>query len=342
MSRDEIGEVSLAIDQLQSNLQSTIEVAQAISEGDLGIQPHVRSENDSLGLALTQMVDNLRETMSAIQAVADNVTGGSEQLRSAAQLIAEGANRQASSVQQSASAMEQMVVGIQQNARNAEDTEQIASQVAVEAKRSVNAVVRTAKAMKAVSDKIGVVEEITRKTDLLALNASVEAARAGEHGKGFAVVASAISKLAEISQQAAAEIVLASGEGKEQARSTREMLTQLLPEIEKTKDLVQDISASSDEQSIGATQINLAVQELDRIIQQNASASEELAATAEALSAQALELQQTIAYFRLHGSGKSSATPLAEGLLSRTGTPGRRGKCTSQSRPEARQRNRKN
>jgi methyl-accepting chemotaxis protein len=212
------------------------------------------------------------------------MAAGSLQLRDAAQQISDGASQQASSVEQTAAAMEEMVASIQHNAINAEETEQIATRVADEARQSVQAVQRTATVMKGIAEKIHIVEEITRKTDLLALNASVEAARAGEYGKGFAVVAAEVSKLAELSQQAAAEIVQASGDGKEVSEATSRLLTALLPVIEQTKDLVQGISAASEEQSRGVVQINLTMQQLEKVMQQNA------AATAATLSEQAQAL----------------------------------------------------
>ncbi len=278
----------------------------------------VRSDRDSLGRALSQMLDNLRTTVGNIQRVVAEVASGSLQMRSAAGQISEGAGNQASSVEQTSSAMEEMAAGIKQNARNAEETEKIATHVAEDAKHCVQSVQRTAASMKGIAEKIGIVEEITRKTELLALNASVEAARAGEHGRGFAVVASEVSKLAEISQQAAAEIVQSSVEGKEIAESTNRMLSELLPRIEKTKDLVQGISASSDEQSIGAGQVNQAVQQLDQVIQRNASAAQQMAATAESLSDLAAELQQTIAVFRLGDEEEEPERPRQRPVVSRT------------------------
>ena len=308
---DEIGELAQAVNQVQEDLAATAKVAEAIAQGDLTVEPRVRSEHDTLGQALKRMLQNLRETVTRIQQAAVQVAAGSSQLREAARQIAEGAGHQATSVEQTSSAMEEMAAGIQQNARNAEETEQIATGVAEDAKQCVQSVQRTAASMKGIAEKIGIVEEITRKTELLALNASVEAARAGEHGRGFAVVASEVSKLAEISQQAAAEIVQSSAEGKEVAETTSRMLGQLLPRIEKTKDLVQGISAGSEEQSLGAGQVNVAVQQLDKVVQQNAAASHEMAATAETLSDLAGELLQTIGVFRLDGHVPMRTIPVA-------------------------------
>lgn len=305
--QDEIGALSAAVKRLHANLSDTIDVAQRIAEGDLDAAPVVRSEHDALARALDQMLDNLREIVGTIRRVAGNVAAGSTQLQGAARGVSDGASDQASSVEQTSTSMEEMLAAIRQNAENAEQTERTAARVADEAKRGVQSVQRTARSMKEISDKIGIVDEITRKIDLLALNASVEAARAGEHGKGFAVVASEVSKLAELSKQAAAEILRLAGEGRELAEATNRMLTELLPEIERTKDLVQGISASSEEQSAGAEQINLAVQQLSKVIQQNASASEEMAAMSDSLSEQAQELQTTIEFFRTSGAQGNGA-----------------------------------
>ncbi len=316
-SKDEVGRMAVALNQAIASHAGMIKVAESIAHGDLSVEVPIRSERDSLGRALGQMLDNLRTTVGNIQRVAAEVASGSLQMRAAAGQISEGASNQASSVEETSSAMEEMTAGIKQNARNAEETEKIATHVAEDAKHCVQSVQRTAASMKGIAEKIGIVEEITRKTELLALNASVEAARAGEHGRGFAVVASEVSKLAEISQQAAAEIVQSSVEGKEIAEATNRMLGELLPRIEKTKDLVQGISASSEEQSIGAGQVNQAVQQLDQVIQRNASASQQMAATAESLSDLAAELQQTIAVFRLGDQDEEPEPPRQRSVVTR-------------------------
>jgi methyl-accepting chemotaxis protein len=210
-----------------------------------------------------------------------------------------------------------MSSSIQQNADNARQTDKIASKAAEDARSGGDAVARTVAAMKEVAEKISIIEEIARKTDLLALNAAVEAARAGEHGKGFAVVASEVRKLAERSQTAAAEISLLSTGGVQIAEGAGQLLAKLVPDIQKTAELVREIAASSAEQSTGAGQVNKAIQQLDQVIQQNASASEEMASTAEELSGQAEILQSTIAFFKTGETQrvqparnrKSAATP---------------------------------
>ena len=286
---------------IRKRLAVAVSAISRVAEGDLS-QRVVITRMDEVGMlseAFNLMRDNLVSTVGNIQTIAADLASSSTQLRTAAQQISSGASTQASSIEETSSAMEEMAAGIKQSAKNAEETEGIARRVAEQAKSSVQSIERTAGSMKGIAEKIGIVGDITRKTELLALNAAVEAARAGEHGKGFAVVASEVSKLAEISKQAASEIMQSSAEGKELAESTRRLLAALLPEIEKTKDLVQSISASGEEQSAGAGQISLAVQQLDRVIQQNAAASAELAETAAALSSQAVGLKRATSFFRL-------------------------------------------
>jgi methyl-accepting chemotaxis protein len=195
--------------------------------------------------------------------------------------------------------MEQMAANIRQNADNAMQTEKIAIKSAQDAKEGGQAVSQTVSAMKEIAGKISIIEEIARQTNLLALNAAIEAARAGEHGKGFAVVAAEVRKLAERSQHAAAEISQLSGSSVDVAEKAGAMLTRMVPDIQRTAELVQEIAAASKEQDTGAEQVNKAIQQLDQVIQQNASASEEMASTAEELSSQAEQLQQTIAFFKV-------------------------------------------
>jgi methyl-accepting chemotaxis protein len=195
-----------------------------------------------------------------------------------------------------------MTSNIRQNADNAMQTEKIAVKSAFAAREGGKAVEETVRAMKEIANKISIIEEIARQTNLLALNAAIEAARAGEHGKGFAVVASEVRKLAERSQKAAAEISHLSGTSVEVAEKAGDLLDKMVPDIQRTADLVQEINAASREQDLGAEQINKAIQQLDQVIQQNASASEEMASTAEELSSQSEQLQNTIGFFRVDNS----------------------------------------
>lgn len=297
-STDELGQMLMAMNGMVGNLNAAAHVAVKISEGDLTVQAKALSEKDVLGQALMKMLENLRVTISDITVASANVATGSEEMSSTAQQLSQGATEQAAAAEESTSSMEEMASSIQQNADNARQTDKIASKASQDARASGDAVVRTVEAMKQVAEKISIIEEIARKTDLLALNAAVEAARAGEHGKGFAVVASEVRKLAERSQTAAAEISRLSIDGVQIAEGAGQLLTRLVPDIQKTAELVREIAAASAEQSTGATQVNKAIQQLDQVIQQNSAASEEMASTAEELSSQAEVLQSSIGFFK--------------------------------------------
>ena len=247
---------------------------------------------------MKNMVKKLKTIVADVKAAADNVASGSQMLSCSAEQISEGATEQASSVEEISSSMEEMSSNIKQNADNAQQTEKIASKSAEDSREGGKAVSETVSAMKEIASKISIIEEIARQTNLLALNAAIEAARAGEHGKGFAVVASEVRKLAERSQTAAGEISKLSSSSVQVAEKAGEMLNKLVPDIQKTAELVQEISLASREQDRGAEQINQAIQQLDQVIQQNASAAEELSSTAEELASQAEQLQINISLFR--------------------------------------------
>ena len=203
--------------------------------------------------------------------------------------------------------MEEASASIRQNADNARQTDKIATKAAQDAQETGSSVLKTVQAMKDIAQKISIIEEIARQTDLLALNAAIEAARAGEHGKGFAVVASEVRKLAERSQKAAGEIGQLSGSSVELAEKAGDMLGKLVPDIRKTADLVKEIAAACDEQNVGADQINKAIQELDKVIQQNAAASEEMASASEELASQSVQLQSSIDFFKMDLSARREA-----------------------------------
>ena len=281
------------------NLRETAAVAGAIAGGDLTVEAHPRSSKDSLGLALAEMVSRLKAVVTDAVMAAGNVSSSSHQLSSASQQISQGASDQAASTEEASASMEQMAANIKQAADNAAQTEKIARQSAKDAELSGDAVVRAVAAMGTIVQKIGIVQEIARQTDLLALNAAVEAARAGEHGKGFAVVASEVRKLAERSQAAAAEISAMSTDTVKSAQEAGDMLNRLVPDIRKTAELVAEISAASREQDIGVSQINQAIQRLDEVTQQNVSAADEMSATSAELADQAQELQTSIEFFKV-------------------------------------------
>jgi methyl-accepting chemotaxis protein len=282
-------------------LDDAVKVSNKLAEGDLSvaIDSQAKDETGQLLTAMKNMVERLRLVVADVKGAADNVAGGSQQLSAGAEQMSQGTTEQAASAEEASSSVEEMNATIKQNADNASETEKIALKSATDATESGKAVSETVVAMKEIASKISIIEEIARQTNLLALNAAIEAARAGEHGKGFAVVASEVRKLAERSQAAAGEISKLSTTSVEVAEKAGQMLGKLVPDIQKTAELVQEISAASKEQTTGADQINSAIQQLNQVIQQNAGAAEEMSSTAEELSSQAEQLQGTVAFFKV-------------------------------------------
>ncbi len=286
-----------------------VKFAENIAKGDLSQRLDIvqKDEIGQLANALNTMVDKLKGVVGDVQSAADNVASGSQELSASSEEMSQGSTEQAAAAEEASSSMEQMAANIRQNADNAMQTEKIASKSAEDAKEGGESVAKTLSAMKEIASKISIIEEIARQTNLLALNAAIEAARAGEHGKGFAVVAAEVRKLAERSQHAAAEISELSGSSVEVAEQAGTMLTAMVPDIQRTAELVQEISAASKEQDTGAEQVNQAIMQLDQVIQQNASASEEMASTSEELSSQAEQLQDTISFFKVDTNAGSKA-----------------------------------
>ncbi|MEM6566654.1 MAG: methyl-accepting chemotaxis protein [Pseudomonadota bacterium] len=302
-TNDEVGDVLKAMGLMSDNLTEMAVAAETIAKGDLTVAVTPKSDQDRLGHSLKDMIVRLR---SVVKTATENVNGvaeGAQNLSSTAEELSQGATEQASAAQEASASVEEIAANIRQSADNASQTEKIANQSASQAKESGDAVQDAVKAMKTIADKINIIQEIARQTDLLALNAAVEAARAGQHGKGFAVVASEVRKLAERSQQAAAEISHLSGETLDVSQRAGDMLSNLVPEIQRTADLVQEISAASREQNTGADQINQAIRELDQVIQQNASASDQSAATSQQLAEQATQLRAVISFFNVGQQG---------------------------------------
>jgi methyl-accepting chemotaxis protein len=301
--------ISLSISR---GLNRAADLARAVVGGDL-TQVATITGNDEISDLLqhvNQMVEKLRAVVGEVLSASINVSSGSQQLSSTAQQMSQGATEQAASTEEASASVEQMAANIRQNADNAAQTEKIAHQSAKDAQISGEAVTRAVDAMQTIAEKILIVQEIARQTDLLALNAAVEAARAGEHGKGFAVVASEVRKLAERSQAAATAISALSSSTVKVAREAGDMLGRLVPDIQKTATLVEEITAACREQNIGAEQINQAIQQLDKVTQQNSSASDEMAATSEELSAQAEQLESVISFFHTDDQGDTRQLPM--------------------------------
>ncbi|RCK81171.1 MAG: Methyl-accepting chemotaxis protein I (serine chemoreceptor protein) [Candidatus Ozemobacter sibiricus] len=285
-------------------------LAREMAQGNLQVQVALRSDKDELMRSLQLMIKRLTEVVTDIRTAASNVAHGSNELAASAEQLSSGANDQAAAAEEASSSMEEMSSNIQQNAENAAQTEKIARQAAEDAQEGGKAVAQTVEAMQEIASRISIIEEIARQTNLLALNAAIEAARAGEHGKGFAVVASEVRKLAERSQLAAREIRDLSASSLQVAQQAGEMLARIVPDIRKTSQLVQEISAACKEQSAGAHQINTAIQQLDKIIQQNAGAAEELASTSEEMASQADQMRSIIGFFKVDGAEEEGAESL--------------------------------
>jgi methyl-accepting chemotaxis protein len=287
-------------------LVEALDSANRVAEGDMTVVLHSRS-NDEVGQlvdALSNMVRRVSDVIADVHLAADRVASGSQELSMASETMSQGTIEQTAAAEEASTSTKAMVLNISQNADNARQTDGIASRSAQDAKIGGESVQQTVDAMKKIADKISIVEEIARQTNLLALNAAIEAARAGEHGKGFSVVASEVRKLAERSQLAAAEINQLASSSVEIAVKAGNMLAKLVPDIQKTADLVQEISSASAEQSTGAARINRSIQQLDQVIQQNASASAQMSGTSEELAAQAVQLKTAIAFFKLKNNNE--------------------------------------
>ena len=304
---------------LTTPLRKGVQFAQEISEGKLYTDIDI-NQKDEIGMladALKNMKGRLREVVSNVYSSSVQVTDGSAQLAQSSEQLSQGATEQASNAEEVSSSVEQMGANIQQNTDNAAQTEKISSQAAQDAEDGAEAVLEAVEAMNEISEKIHIVGDIARQTNLLSLNAAIEAARAGEHGKGFAVVATEVGKLAAISQQAASDILELATQSVNKANNAGERIKAMVPDIRRTADLVSEISASSHEQNAGATQINQAMLQLDEVIQQNAAAAEEASSMSEELTSQAEQLRQMISFFKMEMSGRDMSergteTPVAQ------------------------------
>ena len=282
-------------------VRQALSVVLQVAAGDLTAKIEVTSRDEigQLLAAMRSMTAKLSTVVSDIRNSATNITSASEEVNATAQSLSQATSEQAAGVEETSASVEQMSASINQNTENAKVTEGIADKAAKDANEGGQAVDLTVTAMQSIADKIGIIDDIAYQTNLLALNAAIEAARAGEHGKGFAVVAAEVRKLAERSQIAAHEIGEVAKDSVGLAEKAGNLLDEMLPSINKTSDLVQEITAASEEQSAGAGQISTAMNQLNQAMQQNAASSEELAATAEEMNANAEQLQQLVSFFKV-------------------------------------------
>ena len=291
--------------------KDTIAIAQALEQGNLTrkVSREYQGMFDQVKQSLNNTVDKLAQTIAEVNTTAEAIASATNQVAATAQSLSQASSEQAASVEQTTAAIEQSTASIQQNTENAKVADAMSAEGSKKAGEGGQAVMLTVTAMKDIARKVSIIDDIAYQTNLLALNAAIEAARAGEHGKGFAVVAAEVRKLAERSQVAAQEIGQLAVTSVGMAEKAGRLLDEIVPATKKTADLVQEITAASQEQSAGVGQVNTAMLQLNQITQQNASASEQLAATAEEMSGQAANLQDIMGFFSIAGAGKPLARP---------------------------------
>jgi methyl-accepting chemotaxis protein len=298
-SKDESGQVLLSMQRMVRATKEMVSTASAIAEGDLTVEVRPRSEKDALGRSLATMIKTLSEIIRETRSGASALASASSQVSASSQTLSQGASEQASAVAETAASLEQMSASIIDNAQSSQLVDQMARKGAKDADESGKAVTETVEAMRAIAEKISFIDEIAYQTNLLALNAAIEAARAGDQGRGFAVVAKEVRRLAERSQAAAREIVSLTAASLRVADRAGQQLSELVPAIRKTADLVQGVAAASSEQSTSVGQMTKTMAEVDQVMQRTAAATEELSSTAEELAAQAESLYELVGYFQI-------------------------------------------
>ena len=313
-SADETGKMMSALRDTIASLRGMSDVAEKIALGDLRVDVAPRSVNDTLGRSFRTMVERLSAVITEIRMGARQLAHASTQVASTSQILSQGTSEQAASVEETSSTLTEISASVEMNSENSHKTEEIAIKGAADAEESGKAVRETLQAMTLIAEKISIVEEIAYQTNILALNAAIEAARAGEQGRGFAVVAAEVRKLAERSQISAKEIRSLASSSVKVAERSGGLLTEMVPSIRKTAELIQDVAAASKEQSTSIGQMMRAMNQVDQVTQRNASAAEELASTSEEVSAQAQALQELVAFFQVHAEMAEMARASADRL----------------------------
>jgi len=282
-------------------LQQALSLLDQVARGDLTVRIAATAGNETghLLASLQVMIDRLKTTIADIRDVTRRLTEKSLEMNETSRELSQGVSDQAASVEETSASMHEMASNLRQNAHNAAQTEAIANQAAKDAAFGGEAVDNTVGAMNEMARKITIIEEIARQTNLLALNAAIEAVRAGQQGKGFTVVAGEVRKLAERCQKAAREINDLAGGSVRMAGEAGELLTHMVPEIERTATLVQEISGAVKEQDLGLVQMTTAVDRLTQLTQENSQAAEDIASAAELLAAYSRELDTAVGFFTL-------------------------------------------